>query len=71
MFGRPLVSSVLRCVWCGLVLVSYLVLSFNLHVGVTAECFAGLLVCSFGAFLFIFLSFFCNAEFHHEHRRCS
>lgn len=55
MFGRPLVSSVLRCVWCGLVLVSYLILI--LHVGVTAECSAGLLVCSFGAFLFIFILF--------------
>lgn len=59
-------SSVLKCVWCGLGLVSLLFtiiffiwihLFLNLHVGVTATCSAGLLVCSFRA---SFLRLLCS-----------
>lgn len=64
-----LVSFVLRCVWCGLGLASFLKKSFsffllNLHVGVTAVCYAGLLVCSFWASFETFI--FCNVEFLHK-----
>lgn len=62
-------SSVLKCVWCGLGLVSLLViiicfiwihLFLNLHVGVTATCSAGLLVCSFRASFFETCMFRCK-----------
>lgn len=50
-------TSVLKCVWCGLGLVDLFIIIFsvyflNLHVGVTATCSAGLLVCSFELLFF-------------------